>query len=78
MATKEIAFRLNRTVNSIINSAGPLGISAGRPIPWSDKEKDFLKSNYKHIPMEKISSALGRSALSITAMVSKLKLSQKV
>lgn len=75
--TREIAAKLNRSIDAIINSAKPLGISAGMSRPWSDEEKDFVKNNYGKIAIEELSQKLKRSPLAISAAASKLNLTKK-
>ena len=77
MPTKEIALKLNRTVNSIITIVGKLGVSAGRSRPWSEEEKDYLKKYYGKISTEEISIKLGRSKQAITVVAVKLNLTKK-
>ena len=77
MPTREIAARLNRSVDSIINSSGPLGISAGPPRPWSDADIQYMSDNYGKIPKEKIAETLGRSVKAVVAMSVKLKLTKR-
>jgi len=75
--TREIARKLNRSLDSIINSAGPLGISAGRPLPWSTEEKKYVIENYGKIPTQKIAENLRRSSTAVVAAAVKLNLTKK-
>ncbi|GAB4287737.1 MAG: hypothetical protein Kow0098_04720 [Ignavibacteriaceae bacterium] len=75
--TRKIAHRLNRSVDSIINSAGPLGISRGMPKPWINDEKNFLIHNYGKLSLEKIAETLNRTPQAVSSHASKLKLTSK-
>ena len=75
--TREIARLLNRNIDAIINSAGPLGISAGRPRPWTESEKKYLQENYGTTPLNEIVAFLGRSKQAIIAQAAKSNLTKK-
>ena len=77
MPTREIAAKLNRSVDAIINLAGPLGISTGPSRIWSDQEKEFLTDNYKMISLKEIAQELNRTELAVMGAAVKLGLTTK-
>jgi hypothetical protein len=75
--TKEISLQLNRTVESIITTAGKLGLSVCNGRPWSEDELNYLKKNYGKILLDKMVVTLNRNKRSITIKASKLNITKK-
>jgi DNA-directed RNA polymerase specialized sigma24 family protein len=77
LPTREIAAKLGRSFDAVINLAGPLGISAGRSRPWSEEEQEYLRSHYRRFPVENIAAELGRTVKAVATAAAKLKLTRR-
>lgn len=74
MTAKEIAEKLSKTPNSIINATRKLGLVKQPHKPWTEEEIQFLKANYITMTSEEIGRILKRSIHSINAERDRLSL----
>lgn len=75
--TSDIALKLNRTIDSIKNTASRMGISESLKRPWSIKEEEYLKTNYKKMTVKDIAAVLNRSKESVSGKISRSGFSKK-
>ncbi len=77
MPAKEIARRLNRTLNAVKNTASRMGVSEDKREPWTSRQLDYLKNNYADKTIVEIAKALNRSKKSVHAKAVRLRLRKR-
>jgi hypothetical protein len=73
----EIAHKLNRTIDSIKNTASRMGVCSARSKPWTDEDEVFLRTKYPKMQVKDIALALGRSKESVSGKISRIGLSKR-
>lgn len=75
---EEVAINLDKKKGSVAKRLRELGLAGKSSFYWQDDEIEFLKENYKSIPIEEISKFLKRSPKSIMNMASRLRIKKRV
>ena len=77
MSVKAIALQLNRSLNSIKNTASWKGFTYTDSKLWSVDETNYLKSNYSKLQVKQVASNLNRSKESISGKILRMGLSKR-